>query len=156
MLASRLAPARADLVRALAALRDTAEEVVLTPATVQEVLDGLWRRVDASRAAAETAAWWVTEVLGSDGLRLVPTDRAALVAAAQVRARAPHPPGPRRGGQTTPDQRVGWVFEIQIAACCWRYGLPLVSPNHADFALIGAILDDLYPGQPHLELRGSP
>lgn len=159
MSASALRPEPGGVWEAIRALRDTPEEVFLAAPTVEEVLYGMWRVAPRRADFVTLATWWASRVLSPDGLRVLVPDAASLVAAARVRARCPLPPaaGRRRAtGEGTPDRRVAWVADIQIAVIGWRFGLPVVTRNRGDFETVGALLDDIYPGQPPLRLEGPP
>jgi predicted nucleic acid-binding protein len=150
MLASALRP-DGDAA-AVFVLRDTPNEVLLAAPTVDEVLDGLWRKAPEIPGFAALANWWSSEVLGQDGLRILVPDAAALVAGARVRARRHLPPtGPsrrrRKDRDSRRDGRASWRADIQIAAIAWRHGLPVATRNRADFGLIADILAALYPAQ---------
>lgn len=152
MLVSRLHPGPPGLDDLLAA-RGTAEAVLLPAACVHEVLYGLWRRAEHDERFVAAASWFASTLLGEGGLQVVGLDAAGLVVAGRLRARILIPPSPRRKGQTRPDQRVGWVADIEIAATAWRWHLPLVTLNEGDFAVLADILAEWYPDLPRLETR---
>lgn len=129
---------------------------------MREALFGLWaKRAPGGAGAlrdpggrwADAAPWFARTVLGENGLRVLGLDTPGLATAARLRAKAPLPPSPRRAGQSKPDQRVGWVADIEIAVTAWRWRLPLVTMNRRDFAVLAAALDAIYPDVPPLELQ---
>ena len=153
MLASRLHPRLPGGLDVLLAARGTAEEVLLPAPCVREIMYGLWRQAAADNRFAAAANWFASRVLGADGLRVINLDAAGLAVAGRLRAYLPTPPSPRRKGQTKPDQRVGWVADIEIAATAWRWQLPLFTRNQRDFGVLASVLEDLYPGFPSLLVR---
>lgn len=131
------------------------EEVLVPGPCVRELLYGLWLKAGTTRdpRASVTATWFADHVFGASGLQVVLADAAALIAAARLRAVLPFPPSPRRPGQSKPDQRIGWVADIEIAAIAWRWWLPLATANRRDFTVLAEALGSLYPALTALELR---
>ena len=152
MLASRLHPQRAGELDVLVAARGTMQEVLFPAPCVREIMYGLWSQATTDERFVAAAGWFSSTVLGPNGVRVVPLDAAGLVVAGRLRARLPIPPSPRRKGQTKPDQRVGWVADIEIAATAWRWQLPLATQNQGDFEALARGLEHLYPAFPPLQL----
>lgn len=125
--------------------------VGITAPTVMEVVRGLEltavRRPSIARALA-----WFTRVVGSDLVEILPLDHWSAIVAGRVRALQPIPPtGTRRKG-TKPEQRAGWILDIQIAACAWTHGRELTTENQGDFHTLSELVAQLYPGAPPLEV----
>jgi predicted nucleic acid-binding protein len=82
----------------------------------------------------------------------LPLDATAALVAGRVRAARPTPPtGARRAG-TKPEQRAGWVLDIQIGACAWAHGYALTTHNRQDFDVIRDVIVALYPTAPPLDV----
>jgi predicted nucleic acid-binding protein len=119
---------------------------------VLEIAYGL-AKSDVTR---DTALVWFTRLATSDMVSTLPFDGHGAVVAGRLRAAHPHPPtGARRAG-TKPDQRAGWVIDLQIAACTWTHGHALVTHNRQDFDVIAAMISGLYPTVPTLEVLDPP
>jgi len=75
-----------------------------------------------ARANPTSASWaaglaWFTRLTRSDLVIRLSLDAAGAVVAGRLRAAQPTPPtGARRAG-TKPEQRAGWLLDLQIAAC---------------------------------------
>lgn len=110
-------------------------------------------RADAAEALKWFTAWATTGLVTIT----LPFDAPGAVAAGRLRAACPTPPttGTRRAG-TRPEQRAGWVLDLQIAACAWVHGHAIMTANRRDFAAIAALLLELYPGTPALEVLDPP
>ncbi len=68
----------------------------------------------------------------------------------------PAPPtGARRRG-TKPEQRAGWVLDIQIAACAWTHGRQIATENRHDFEILRDLITKLYPDTPPLDVTPPP
>jgi predicted nucleic acid-binding protein len=68
----------------------------------------------------------------------------------------PTPPtGLRRAG-TKPEQRAGWLLDLQIAACAWAHGHAVATDNRRDFDAISDLLGALYPTVPALDVIDAP
>jgi predicted nucleic acid-binding protein len=119
---------------------------------VLEIAYGLAR----ATATRDTALVWFTRLATSDMVETLPMDAYAALLAGRLRAAHPTPPtGLRRSG-TKPDQRAGWVLDLQIAACAWAHGRELATHNRRDFAVIADLIGDLYPNVPTLQVLGPP
>lgn len=72
-------------------------------------------------------------------------DRTATILAGRLRAMQPTPPTgtPRKG--VKPEQRAGWVLDIQIAARAWTHGHGITTENRRDFEALRDLIAKLYP-----------
>jgi predicted nucleic acid-binding protein len=103
-----------------------------------------------------TALRWFTGVIASDLVEILSLDRSAAILAGRLRATHPAPPtGARRRG-TKPEQRAGWVLDIQIAACAWTHGRQIATENHHDFEALSDLIATLYPSATPLAISASP
>jgi predicted nucleic acid-binding protein len=129
--------------------------VTLTAPTVLEVTHGLARAADRS-PTMHAALRWFTRLVGSDLVTTLALDAAAALVAGRLRAAHPTPPtGARRAG-TRPDQRAGWVLDLQIAACAWTHGHALATDNRRDFDVIAGLIAGLYPRVASLTVAEPP
>jgi predicted nucleic acid-binding protein len=100
---------------------------------------------------------WFTRLVTSDLVVAHPLDESAAVVAGRLRAKHPLPPSaPRARTGTKPNQRAGWVLDIQIAACAWTSGSSVRTENLRDFELLRDLIDELYPGTTALQVYPAP
>ena len=93
---------------------------------------------------------------GSRRVETLPLDHWSAIVAGRVRALHAAPPtGARRKG-TKPEQRAGWILDIQIAACAWTHGCAIATENLSDFRALRNLVAPLYPDAPPLEVVSSP
>jgi len=131
------------------------EPVAVTAPTVMEVVTGIQATARANPRVAP-ALRWLTRLLSSDLMEVLALDRPAAVLAGRLRALHPAPPtGARRRG-TKPEQRAGWVLDIQIAACAWTHGRELATENTRDFEALREIIAKLHPDASPLVLAETP
>jgi predicted nucleic acid-binding protein len=119
---------------------------------VLEIAYGL-ARVEATR---HTGLTWFTRLAVSDMVVTLPLDTHAAIVAGRLRAAHPMPPTGQRRSGTKPDQRAGWILDLQIAACAWAHGHALATHNRRDFDVIAELITALYPNVPALEIRDPP
>ncbi len=125
------------------------EPVAITAPTVMEVVRGL-RTTAANKPHIAPALAWFVRLLASDLVEILSLDRPAAIVAGQLRATHPTPPtGTRRKG-VKPEQRAGWVLDIQIAACAWTNGRQLATENLRDFEVLRDLIAQIYPDTPPL------
>lgn len=150
-LVSRLYPGGA-LERHLIERAQAGEPVAATAPTVMEVVRGL----QGSPPDVARALPWFIGLVTSDLLEILALDRAAAIVAGRLRALHPAPPtGTRRKG-TKPEQRAGWVLDIQIAACAWTHGRDIATENVRDFAALSELIRRLYPDASPLAVTAAP
>jgi predicted nucleic acid-binding protein len=131
------------------------EPVALTAPGVLEIVYGL-AKATATLATGSAGLAWFTRLATSELVTTLPLDASAAVVAGRLRATRPVPPtGARRAG-TKPEQRAGWVLDLQIAACAWVHGYSLATANRQDFEAIAGMLSDLYPEVPPLDVVDGP
>ena len=131
------------------------ETVALTAPGVLEIAYGLARATHGS-ASGDAALAWFTRLATSDLIVTLPFEAAGAVVAGRLRAAQPTPPtGLRRAG-TKPEQRAGWVLDLQIAACAWSHGYAVATDNRRDFDAIAHLIAALYPTVPRLEVIDAP
>jgi predicted nucleic acid-binding protein len=131
------------------------DPVAITAPTVMETVRGL-QEASAEKPAMATALRWFTTLIASNLVEILPLDRTAAIVAGRLRALHPSPPtGERRKG-TKPEQRAGWVLDIQIAACAWTQGREIATENRRDFEALGDLIATLYPDASPLAVTGSP
>ena len=130
--------------------------MALTAPGVLEISYGL-ARAAPSWASADAGLAWFTRLATSDLVVTLPLDAVGAVVAGRVRAAQPTPPtgGQRRAG-TKPEQRAGWILDLQIAACAWAHGRAVVTANRRVFAVISVLIAALYPATPPLEVLDAP
>jgi predicted nucleic acid-binding protein len=151
-LVSRLYPG-GPLERRLLDHLDTGEPIAVTTPTVMEVITGIQATAASNPRAASGLAWF-TQLLAGGLVEVLSLDRPAAILVGRLRALHPTPPtGVRRRG-TKPEQRAGWVLDIQIAACAWTHGRELVTENTRDFAVLRDLIAELYPGTSPLAITG--
>jgi predicted nucleic acid-binding protein len=158
-LLSRLYPG-GERERYLLECAHAGEPVGVTAPTVMEVVRG----IQASAAGRPrplgdrlaSALTWFTELVASDLVEVLSLDRPAAIVAGRLRAMLPAPPtGARRRG-TKPEQRAGWVLDIQIAACAWTHGRQIATENRHDFEVLRDLIIKLYPDTPPLDVTAPP
>lgn len=76
--------------------------------------------------------------------------------AGRLRALQPSPPTGRPRAGPKPEQRAGWVLDLQIAACAWAHGHSVVTDNRRDFDAISDLVAALYPSVTALEVIDAP
>jgi len=131
------------------------ETVALTAPGVLEIAYGLARATHGS-ASGDAALAWFTRLATSDLIVTLPFEAAGAVVAGRLRAAQPTPPtGLRRAG-TKPEQRAGWVLDLQIAACAWAHGHTVATDNRRDFDAISDLVAALYPSVQALEVIDAP
>lgn len=132
------------------------EPIAITAPTVMETVRGL-QATATSKPKMAAALRWFTTVVASDLVEILALDRSAAILAGRLRALRPTPPtaGTRRKG-TKPEQRAGWVLDIQIASCAWAHGRQIATENRHDFQALSELIATLYPDVPPLAVTGSP
>jgi predicted nucleic acid-binding protein len=142
-LVSRLYPGGA-LERALLERAHEGAPVAVTAPTVMEVVRGIQATAGENPGIA-TGLQWFIGLVASDLVEILPLDRPAAIVAGRLRALHPVPPtGARRKG-VKPEQRAGWVLDIQIAACAWTHGYEILTENLHDFQTLREDIATLYP-----------
>lgn len=125
------------------------EPVAITAPTVMEVVRGIEATAVRKPRIAPALAWFV-RLVASDLVEILSLDRPAAIVAGRLRATHPTPPtGVRRKG-VKPEQRAGWILDIQIAACAWTHGREIASENLRDFEILRDLIAQLYPDTPPL------
>jgi predicted nucleic acid-binding protein len=153
-LVSRLYPGW-PLERYLLERANAGSPVAITTPTVMEVVRGL-QATAASKPGIALALTWFIRLVTSDLVEILSLDRPAAIVAGRLRAVQPIPPtGTRRKG-AKPEQRAGWVLDIQIAACAWTHGRQIATENRHDFEALRDLIAKLYPGTPPLAVTPSP
>lgn len=153
-LVSRVYPGGA-LERQLLDQAGADEPVAITVPTVMEVIRGLQVRATDKSGMALALTWFVG-LLASDLVEVLSLDRPAAIVAGRLRAMQPTPPtGTRRKG-VKPEQRAGWVLDIQIAACAWTHGRHIATENRHDFECLRDLIAKLYPDSSPLIVASSP
>lgn len=129
------------------------DPIALAAPGVLEISYGLARAGDKHAAALR---WFTRLVTSALVLVTLPLDATAAILAGRLRAMQPAPPtsAPRRGSK--PEQRAGWVLDLQIAACAWSHGYALATDDRRDFEFIAHLIGELYPGASTLEVVGPP
>jgi predicted nucleic acid-binding protein len=153
-LASRIYPG-GPLERHLLDQARADEPVAITAPTVMEVVRGLQATADDKPSVALALTWFVG-LIASDLVEVLSLDRPAAIVAGRLRAMQPTPPtGARRKG-VKPEQRAGWVLDIQIAACAWTHGREIATENRHDFETLRDLIATLYPDSSPLVITSSP
>lgn len=120
-----------------------------------EVVRGL-QATAADKPSVALALTWFVGLIASDLVEILSLDRPAAVVAGRLRAIQPTPPtGARRKG-VKPEQRAGWVLDIQIAACAWTHGRQIATENRHDFETLRDLIAKLYPDTSPLVVTPSP
>jgi predicted nucleic acid-binding protein len=153
-LVSRIYPGGA-LERHLLDLARADEPVAVTAPTVMEVVRGL-QATGADKPRVASVLSWFVGLVASDLVEILTLDLPAAIVAGRLRAMHPTPPtGARRKG-VKPEQRAGWVLDIQIAACAWTHGRHIATENHHDFETLRDLIAKLYPDSSPLVVSPSP
>jgi predicted nucleic acid-binding protein len=153
-LVSRIYPG-GPLERILLDRASAGESVAITAPTVMETVRGL-QATAARKPEMAAALRWFTGLIASDLVDVLSLDRSAAIVAGRLRAGRPLPPtGTRRKG-TKPEQRAGWVLDIQIAACAWTHGRDIATENRHDFEALSDLIAALYPTTTPLVISSSP
>lgn len=120
-----------------------------------EVVRGLQAGA-ADKSGMAAALTWFVGFVASGLTDVLPLDRTAAILAGRLRAMRPTPPtGTRRKG-VKPEQRAGWVLDIQIAACAWTHGHRIATENRNDFEALRDLIAKLYPDSSPLVVTPSP
>jgi predicted nucleic acid-binding protein len=131
------------------------EPVAITAPTVMEVVRGVHATAARKPQISPALAWFV-RLVASDLVEILPLDRPLAIVAGRLRATRPTPPtGVRRKG-VKPEQRAGWVLDIQIAACAWTHGREIATENVHDFEALRDLIAQLYPKTTPLAVTTSP
>ncbi len=142
-LVSRLYPG-GTLERHMLECAHAGEPVAITAPTVMEVVQGIQATAARKPHIAPALAWFV-RLVASDLVEILALDRPAAIVAGRLRATHPTPPtGTRRKG-VKPEQRAGWVLDIQIAACVWTHGREIATENLRDFEVLRDLIAQIYP-----------
>jgi predicted nucleic acid-binding protein len=153
-LVSRLYPG-GPLERHLLECAHAGEPVAITAPTVMEVVRGVQATAARKPRIGPALAWFV-RLVASDLVEILSLDRPAAIVAGRLRAEHPTPPtGTRRKG-VKPEQRAGWVLDIQIAACAWTHGRQIATENLRDFEVLRNLIAQLYPDTPPLVVTPPP
>jgi predicted nucleic acid-binding protein len=153
-LVSRLYPGE-PLERHLLECAHAGEPVAVTAPTVMEVVRGVQATATRKPRLVPALAWLV-RLVASDLVEILSLDRSAAIVAGRLRAEHLAPPsGVRRKG-VKPEQRAGWVLDIQIAACAWTHGRQLATENLRDFEVLRDLIGRLYPNTPPLVVIPPP
>jgi predicted nucleic acid-binding protein len=153
-LVSRIYPGR-PLERHLLDQARIGEPIAVTAPTVMEVVRGL-QAAAAGKPGIALALTWLVGLLTSDLVDVLALDRTAAILAGRLRALQPTPPtGARRKG-VKPEQRAGWVLDIQIAACAWTHGRDIATENRHDFEVLSELIAKPYPDTPPLVVASPP
>lgn len=120
-----------------------------------EVVRGI-QATSADKPAVALALTWLVGLITSDLVEILALDRTAAIVAGRLRAMQPTPPtGARRKG-VKPEQRAGWVLDIQIAACAWTHGRQIATENRRDFEALRDLIAKLYPNTLPLVVAPPP
>jgi predicted nucleic acid-binding protein len=136
------------------------EPISITAPTVMEVVRGIQATLATRQQISDNrpvpALAWFIRLIASDLVEILSLDRAAAILAGQLRALRPVPPtGARRKG-VKPEQRAGWVLDIQIAACAWTHGREIVTENRRDFEALRDLIAQLHPDTSPLAVTPPP
>jgi len=130
------------------------DHVAVTAPTIMEVTRGLAARAADGEVRWQRALRWFGSFTATGLVEVLPLDRQAAALAGRLRALHPLPPATaRRRDGSRPDQRAGWVLDIQIAACAWRHGVTLVTDNVRDFEALRDAIAALLPDWSPLAVR---
>jgi predicted nucleic acid-binding protein len=120
-----------------------------------EVVRGL-QATGADKPRVASVLSWFVGLVASDLVEILTLDLPAAIVAGRLRAMHPTPPtGARRRG-VKPEQRAGWVLDIQIAACAWTHGRHIATENRHDFETLRDLIANLYPDSSPLVVSPSP
>jgi predicted nucleic acid-binding protein len=142
-LVSRLYPGGA-LERALLERAHEGAPVAVTAPTVMEVVRGIQTTASEHPRIGAGLQWFIG-LVASDLVEILPLDRPAAIVAGRLRALQPIPPTGARHKGVKPEQRAGWVLDIQIAACAWTHGHEIATENLHDFQTLRDLIAALYP-----------
>lgn len=136
------------------------EPIAITAPTVMEVARGIQATAASTQRQigdrpAPALAWFI-RLLASDLVEILPLDRAAALVAGQLRAMHPSPPTGARRKDVKPEQRAGWVLDIQTAACAWTHGREIATENRRDFEALRELIARLYPDTSPLLVTPPP
>lgn len=132
-LASRLNP-KAEILDFIVDQATQGTPVRIAAPSVLEIAYGYELKLRAGDKRYRRLSGWLTRLLASDVLSVVPLDERAALVAGRVRTALPHPPGRR-------DRRSKTMA-----------GLDVVTLNRQDFETLSATLLDLFPEAPRLEV----
>ncbi len=153
-LVSRIYPG-GPLERCLLDQANADDPVAVAAPTIMEVVRGL-QATAAAKPGIALALTWFVRLVASDLVEILSLDRPAAIVAGRLRAMQPAPPtGARRKG-VKPEQRAGWVLDIQIAACAWTQGRAIATENRHDFEVLRDLIATLYPDTSPLVVTPSP
>lgn len=153
-LVSRIYPG-GPLERHLLDCASAGEPIAITAPTIMEVVRGLQAAASSGPRMA-TALGWFIGLVASNLVEILSFDRSAAIVAGRLRATHPIPPtGVRRKG-VRPEQRAGWVLDMQIAACVWTHGRQIATENRHDFETLRDLITELYPDTPSLTVHPPP
>lgn len=131
------------------------EPIAIAAPTVMETVRGL-QATSARQPNIAAALQWFTTLVTSDLIEVLALERSAAILAGRLRAMQSAPPtGARRKGRK-PEQRAGWVLDIQIASCAWTHGREIATDDRHDFQALSDLIATLYPDAPRLAVTGSP
>jgi predicted nucleic acid-binding protein len=153
-LVSRLYPGR-SLERHLLDRAQAGEPIAITAPTVMEVVRGI-RATAARKPRIGPALTWFVRLVTSDLVEILSLDRPAAIVAGRLRAERPAPPSGARRKGVKPEQRAGWVLDIQIATCAWTHGRQIATDNLRDFEVLRDLIAQLYPDTPPLVVTPPP
>jgi predicted nucleic acid-binding protein len=158
-LVSRLYPGGA-LERALLEHAYEGAPVAVTAPTVMEVVRGIQATASGNARPIgdrpTPALEWFTGLVASDLVETLPLHRPAAILAGRLRALHPAPPTRARRKGVKPEQRAGWVLDIQIAACAWTHDREIATENLHDFEVLRDLIAHLYPGATSLVVTTPP
>ena len=129
--------------------------MALAAPSVLEIAYGL-ARVGATSPHGDAGLAWFTQLASGDLVVTLPLDAAGALVAGRLRAAQPRPPSGTRRSPTKPEQRAGWVLDLQIAACAWTHGHAVATDNRRDFDVISGLIAALYPTVSALEVVAPP
>ncbi len=154
-LVSRIYPG-GPLERRLLDSASAGEPVAITAPTIMEVVRSLEATAASEPQVAAGLSWFI-RLIASGLVEVLPLDRPAAILAGCLRAKQPTPPtiAARRKG-AKPEQRAGWVLDIQIAACAWTHGRGIATENRGDFESLSDLIAKLYPDASPLAVASPP
>lgn len=153
-LVSRIYPG-GPLERHLLDCANAGEPIAVTAPTVMEVVRGLQATASGKPRMAAALQWFIG-LVASDLVEVLSLDRPAAIVAGRLRATQPIPPAGARRKGVKPEQRAGWVLDIQIAACAWTHGRQIATENRHDFEALCDLITSLYPDAPPLTVNSPP
>lgn len=131
------------------------EPIAIAAPTVMEVIRGL-QATAADKPKIAAALTWFAGLLASDLVEILALDGPAAILAGRLRAMQPTPPSGARRKGVKPEQRAGWVLDIQIAACAWTHGRQIATENRHDFEALRRLIAKLYPNTSPLIVAPPP